>query len=143
MATQIVPAPERADHQALSFTDILAHEQSSHVTWPARVKFFRNLGLNGRIRTAGDQLLADQAGEWASVEVTVEYVSPVSPDGDVYLIVAGLDGAGRALAVTDASERGDAASWMYRDLVSLLGKATTLHGQPGIDLRRATFEAGA
>jgi hypothetical protein len=127
----------------LSFTDVLAHEQSSHVTWPARTKFFRNLDLNGRIRTAGDQLLADQVGEWASVEVTVEYVSPVSPDGDVYLIVAGLDGAGRALAVTDASERGDAASWMYRDLVALLGKATVLHGQPGIDLRRATFEAVA
>jgi hypothetical protein len=127
----------------LSFTDILAHEQSSHITWPARVKFFRRLDLNGRIRTAGDQLLADQVGEWASIEVTVEYVSPVSPDGDVYLIVAGLDGAGRALAVTDASERGDAASWMYRDLVSLLGKAATLHGQPGIDLRRATFEVGA
>lgn len=124
-----------------SFADRLAHEQSSHVTWPAREKFFRALGLNGRIRTAGDQLLADRAGEWADIEVTVEYVSPVAPDGSVYLIVAGLDGAGRALAVTDASERADATAWMYRDLVSLLGKATSLYGQPGIDLRRATFEA--
>lgn len=122
----------------LSLHDTLAHAEASHVTWRAREMFLRGLPIDGRIRTAGEQLLADQAGQWAEIEVTVEYVSPVSPDGEVFLIVEDPNRTGRALAVTDATELGDAHSWMYRNRVSLFGKATSLFGQPGIDLRRAT-----
>jgi hypothetical protein len=31
VATQIVPAPERADHQGMTLADRLAHEAASHV----------------------------------------------------------------------------------------------------------------
>lgn len=122
----------------MSLHDTLAHAESSHVTWRARERFLRGLGLDGSIRTAGYQVLADQAGRWAEVEVTVDYVSPVSPDGEVFLVIADPHGTGRALAVTDASELATAHSWMYRDDVSLFGKGAELFGQPGIDLRRAT-----
>ncbi|MGW4603705.1 hypothetical protein ACWENS_10590 [Streptomyces sp. NPDC004532] len=143
MATQIVPAPLRADHQGMSLSDVIAHQQASHVTWRARERFLRSLAVNGRIPTAGDQLLADRAGHWAGVEVTVAYVSPVSPDGDVYLIVSSLDGAGRALAVIDGSEQADAYDWQLQTSISLVGRAIEIFDQPGIDLRRSTVQAVA
>lgn len=141
MATQIVPAPVRADHPASEMTpaDRLAHDSASHVTWRAREKYLRGLNVNGRIRTAGDQMLADMAGRWALIEVTVEYVSPVAPDGSVVLVVAGRDRQGEALVQMDAQDRAEALDGMDRDYASLLGKATVLYGQPALDLRRVTL----
>ncbi|MEV0220851.1 hypothetical protein [Streptomyces sp. NPDC050704] len=127
----------------LSPADRLAHDAASHVTWRARERYLADRAANGRIRTAGGLWLADRAGHIVDIEVTVEYVSPVSPDGDVFLILRSLDGTGMALAMTDASERPDALSWMDRSLVSLFARATTLFGQPAIDLRRATAIHGS
>lgn len=140
MATQIVQTRERADHPAsgMSSADRLAHDASTHVTWRAREKYLRGLNVNGRIRTAGDQLLAGMAGRWALIEVTVEYVSPVSPDGTIVLVVAGRDRQGEALVQMDAQDRAEALDWMDREYASLLGMATALYGQPTLDLRRAT-----
>jgi hypothetical protein len=140
--TDLIGAHERTD-QGMSLHDVLAHEASTHVTWRARERFLRELPLNGDIRTAGEQLLSEQTGRWAAIEVAVEYVSPIAPDGSIYLVVASPDGAGRALAVTDGSQAADAHDWMLRDRVSLFGRAATLFGQPGIDLRRAVFEVAA
>ncbi|NUP18387.1 MAG: hypothetical protein HOZ81_20345 [Streptomyces sp.] len=142
MATQIVPAPQRANDQGMSLADVAAHEAASHVVaWRTRENFLRGLVLDGDIRTAGGQQLASQSGHWADITVTVDYVSPVSPDGEIFLVIADPHGTGRALAVTDASELASARAWMYRDDVSLFGKAVKLLGQPGIDLRRATAVA--
>jgi hypothetical protein len=123
----------------MSAADRLAHDASTHVTWRARENYLRGLNVNGRIRTAGDQLLADMAGRWALIEVTVEYVSPVAPDGTIVLVVAGRDRQGEALVQMDAQDRAEALDWMDRDYASLLGKATVLYGQPALDLRRATL----
>ncbi|MEU0818908.1 hypothetical protein [Streptomyces mirabilis] len=141
MATQIVPAPVRADHQAseMSPADRMAHDDSTHVTWRAREKYLRGLNVNGHIRTAGDRLLANMAGRWALIEVTVEYVSPASPDGAIVLVVAGRDRRGEALVQMDSQDRAEALDWMDRDYASLLGQATVLYGQPALDLRRATL----
>lgn len=144
MATAELSAATRgADQQGMSLTDVLAHHEASHVTWRGREIFLRGLALNGRIATAGDQMLAEQAGHWAHVEVTIEYVSPVSPAGDVYLIIASPYGTGRALAVVDAAQHAEAHDWMLQDSASLFGRAIELFGQPGIDLRRSAFEAVA
>ncbi|NUS89389.1 MAG: hypothetical protein HOY75_43490 [Streptomyces sp.] len=141
MATQIVPAPQRADHQGMSLADTIAHAEASHVTWRARENFLRGLALNGLIPTAGGRALVESTGHWAEVEVTVEYVSPASPDDEVFLVIEERNGTGRALAVTDASELAAAHAWMYCDSASLFGKVIELFGQPGIDLRRATAVA--
>lgn len=125
----------------VSLADTIAHAEASHVTWRAREMFLRGLALNGLIPMAGGRTLAEAVGHWADVEVTVEYVSPASPDGEVFLVIEGLNGTGRALAVTDATELTAAHAWMFRDSVSLFGKATSLFGQPAIDLRRATAVA--
>lgn len=140
--TDLIGAPERTE-QGMTLADRLAHESASHVTWRAREMFLRSLHLDGRIPTAGGRLLADAAGHWADVEVTVEYVSPVSPGGEVFLVIEDPNGTGRALAVTDATEYTDAHAWMYRERVSLFGKAISLFGQPAIDLRRATARAAS
>jgi hypothetical protein len=123
----------------MSPADRLAHDSATHVTWRARENYLRGLNVNGRIRTAGDQLLADMASRWALIEVTVEYVSPVAPDGTIVLVVAGRDRQGEALVQIDAQDRAEALDWMDRDYASLLGKATVLYGQPALDLRRATL----
>jgi hypothetical protein len=134
----------RADHQpSMSRIDRAAHDEASYVSWRAREKYLRTQSANGRIRTAGDRLLADMTGRPVQIEVTVEYVTPVSPDGVAYLIVTGLDRQGTALVVVDGQDRGEAVDWMTRDYASLLGMATTLFGQPGLDLRRATIAAPA
>ncbi|MCX4697018.1 hypothetical protein [Streptomyces sp. NBC_01373] len=70
-------------------------------------------------------------------------MSPVSPDGHAFLVLVSLDGRGKALAVVDGHERADAAGWMYRDYVTLYGRAVSLFGQPALDMRRSTFEAVA
>lgn len=124
---------------SMSRIDRLAHDEASYVSWRARENYLRNQSANGRIRTAGDQLLADMAGRPVQIEVTVEYVTPVSPDGVAYLIVTSLDRQGTALVIIDGQDRGEAVDWMTRDYASLLGTATTLYGQPALDLRRAAL----
>ncbi|GAP46905.1 hypothetical protein [Streptomyces azureus] len=123
----------------LSLADRLAHEAATHISWSSRERYLRNVGANGLIPTAGGEMLADRMGHFAHIEVIVDFVSEVSPDGDVLLVVTSLDGTGRALAMVDAVDRADALEWMYH-IASLHGRVTTLLGQPGLDMRRAAIE---
>lgn len=137
MATaDLKAAPVRAEHPGImSPADLLAHEAASHVTWRARERYLAAQSANGHIATTGGRLLADVSGP-AQIEVTVDYVTPVSPDGVAYLIVTGLDRQGTALVVIDGCHRAEAVRWMDERYASLQGRATTLFGQPGLDLRQ-------
>lgn len=129
---------------SLSPADAAAHAAASHVvSWSTRETYLRNVGANGLIPTCGGLPIGQRINHWAYIDVTVEYVSPVSPDGVAYLVLASLDGQGKALAVVDGHERPDADGWMYRDYVTLYGRAVSLFGQPALDMRRSTFEAVA
>lgn len=141
--TDLIGAISSADHQGQTLADRLAHEASSHVSWRAIEARLRETNANGRILTAGEAWIGDRVGHIADIEVTVEYVSPVSPDGDVFLVLRSLDRTGTALAVTDAAERPDALGWMDRSIVRLTARATLLFGQPAIDLRRNTAIHGS
>lgn len=121
----------------LSPADRMAHEAASHVTWRARERYLADQSANGHIGTTGGRLLADVSGP-AQIEVTVDYVTPVSPAGVAYLIVTGLDRQGTALVVIDGCHRAEAVQWMDARYTSLQGRAVTLFGQPGLDLRRNT-----
>ena len=67
----------------------------------------------------------------------MHYVSPVSPEDTVYLIVDGADGRGRALVIADGQDLAECESWLYGRKVTLAGRRTDLFGTVGLDIRRA------
>lgn len=114
----------------LSPADRAAHDEATYVRRPARTTF----AADGQIVTDSGKMLVDELGDMPLVVVTVEHVSPVR-DGVVYATARGLNG-GTALLVLDAQDHAEAVGWMARGAVRLVGTASLVLGQPGLDLRR-------
>lgn len=122
------------------------------LSWPARLKYLAAVDADGDVPTLHDTRLASDIAphtgvpwEAAFIRVSVHYVSPISPDDTVYLIVDGADGRGRALVIADGQDHAEAEGWLYGQTVTLAGRRTELFGHVGLDIRRtpATAEAVA
>ena len=117
---------------------------TSAFSWPDRLRYLASVDADGDVPTVHGTRLAtdinpDTGRPWeaAFVEVTVHYVSPVSPDDTVFLIVDGADGRGRALVIADGQDHAECEGWLYGHKVTLAGRRTELFGAVGLDIRRA------
>lgn len=95
----------------------------------------RSFVADGLTVTDSGKPLVDELGEMPMVVVSVEYVSPAR-DGVVYATGRGAGGVGTVLLLLDAQDHAEAVGWMARGTVRLVGTASLVLGQPGLDLRR-------
>ncbi|MFE6126753.1 hypothetical protein ACFQ6Q_00550 [Streptomyces sp. NPDC056437] len=100
-----------------------------------REQYLRSLDADGRIPTDSGKDLVDEIGQLVFVTVRLDSLSP-AVGGVCYATISGLDDTGKAVMVLDAEDHAAALEWMSRGSADLIGQATTLFGQPGLDLRR-------
>ena len=120
------------------------------LSWADRMKYLASVNADGDVPTLFNTRLASDINPdtnlpWAHtyIEVSVHYVSPISPEDTVYLVVDGADGRGRALVIADGQDLAECEGWMYRQTVRLAGRRTELLGTVGLDIRRTPVAVAA
>ena len=120
------------------------------LSWADRMKYLAGVNADGDVPTLFNTRLTSDIDPatgrpWTHthIHVSVHYVSPISPEDTVYLVVDGADGRGRAIVIADGQDLAECEGWMYRQTVRLAGRRTELFGTVGLDIRRTTQAVAA